>query len=397
MVSEDEEFSVNYHLINYRIRNDAFANLKSGPTSPVAQIEPIFLLIQAKYRQEAGQPLKPSKGEALTNSLLEGSVIQEKVRAFRKVLRKEPSGKLTPSWWCGFLRRNAECLQSLKGHWLHNARLEGLTFMTTLTQCSYELAYKQMVDAGIAEHLPLITSSTGLTRNVIESQDEGSCCGHKYTIKLTHPDWCLYGDEVENKHRAQDDEGHIGGQTCLSFGGERVNLTSSKTQGHFAAMGLTAGTGEPVMCIVIFAEAKLDTLTRLGYDHKAKIPHGKDKMLQENMGPGKTLPGAPTSCFFFRGKEVPALVAMRTKKGSMTSEVLALVPQWLDHYLGAYKRVEGRPIPFGLFDTHDTRLQVTFLLEKANKQENARPAHVENMHKAPQRHLKVAGRGFKTT
>jgi hypothetical protein len=68
-------------------------NLKRGPTSPALQIEQI-LLIQAKYRQEAGQPLKPSEGIALANSLLEGSVIQEKVRDFQKVLGKEPSGEL---------------------------------------------------------------------------------------------------------------------------------------------------------------------------------------------------------------------------------------------------------------------------------------------------------------
>jgi hypothetical protein len=97
-----------------------------------------------------------------------------------------------------------------------------------------------------------------------------------------------------------------------------VYLTSSKTQGRFTAMlGFTAGTGEPVMCIVIFAAAKLDTLARLGYDHQANIPYDKHKTLQENTGPGKALvPGVPTC--FFRGKEVPALVAMTKKKGSIT-------------------------------------------------------------------------------
>jgi hypothetical protein len=72
----------------------------------------------------------------------------------------------------------------------------------------------------------------------------------------------------------------------------------------------------------------------------------------------------------FRGKEIPALVAMSTK-GSMTSEVLAMVLQRLDD-LGVYERVEGGPIPFELFNAHATRLQVPFL-EKANKKMHARP------------------------
>jgi hypothetical protein len=70
-------------------------------------------------------------------------------------------------------------------------------------------------------------------------------------------------DEV-GTDTAQDDDRHIGGQTYLSFGGERGNLTSSKTRGRFTAMGLTVGTGEPIMCIIIFAAAELDTLARLG-------------------------------------------------------------------------------------------------------------------------------------
>jgi hypothetical protein len=56
----------------------------------------------------------------------------------------------------------------------------------------------------------------------------------------------------------------------------------------------------------------------------------------------------------------------------MTSEVLALVLQQLDD-LGVYKRVEGRPIPFGLFDAHDTRLQEVPFLEKANKKMHGQP------------------------
>jgi hypothetical protein len=133
-------------------------------------------------------------------------------------------------------------------------------------------------------------------------------------------------------------------------------------------MGLTAGTDEPIMCIIIFAAAELGTLARLGYDHQSEIPYDKDKTLQENMGPGKALPRAPTC--MFRGKEIPALVAMSTK-GSMTAEVLAMVLQRLDD-LGVYERAEGGPIPFGLFDAHDSRLQLPFL-EKANKKMHGRP------------------------
>jgi hypothetical protein len=78
--------------------------------------------------------------------------------------------------------------------------------------------------------------------------------------------------------------------------------------------------------------------------------------------------GAPTCTF--RGKEIPALVAM-TKKGSMTSEILAKVPDRLDE-LDVFPRTEGGPLPFCLFDAHDSRLQVPFL-EKVNKKMFGKP------------------------
>jgi hypothetical protein len=130
---------VNMHTIRHRLRKDVLEKIKSGPKSPAAQIQPI-LLVQAKYRQEAGQPLKPSEGVAFANSMLEGSAIEEKVRGFQKTLRKPPTGKLTSSWWCGFLRYHAKCLQALKGNRLHNARLEDLTYDNI--DAMYELVHE---------------------------------------------------------------------------------------------------------------------------------------------------------------------------------------------------------------------------------------------------------------
>jgi hypothetical protein len=79
------------------------------------------------------------------------------------------------------------------------------------------------------------------------------------------------------------------------------------------------------------------------------------------MGRGKALPGAPTCTF--RGKEVPALVAM-TKKGSMTSEILAKVLDRLDELDVFPRSTEGGPLPFCFFDAHDSRLQVCLFLKR---------------------------------
>jgi len=122
-------------------------------------------------------------------------------------------------------------------------------------------------------------------------------------------------------------------------------------------MGLTAATGDPVMCIVIMAGNEVGVGEALGFDHQAVIPYDKNKSLEENSGPDKALPGLPTCVF--RGKEVPALLAV-TSKGSMTSKILARALERLDK-LGIYERTEDGPIPMVIFDGHDTRLQLPFL------------------------------------
>jgi hypothetical protein len=120
---DKDTFEVKKKTVASRIRSTTLTPARRGPKSPAAEIEPLLLTF-AKYRQEAGQPLKPSGGIMLATSLLEGSKVQETVKNFQRASRKEPTGRLSPMWWRGFLGQNKEVLCIAKGHRLHNARLE---------------------------------------------------------------------------------------------------------------------------------------------------------------------------------------------------------------------------------------------------------------------------------
>jgi hypothetical protein len=229
----------------------------------------------------------------------------------------------------------------------------------------YELVYKQIVEAGIGHHLPedqhYWVDKAG---KVVDTGEQAA--GKKCTIELTYPEWLLFGDEVETD-TAQDGDGHIGGQTYLSYGGRKIELTSSKASGRFTLMGLTAASGDPVMCIVIMAGKELGIAEALGYDHQAETPYDTTKDLGENCGKGKALPGLPTCNF--RGKEIPALL-VATPKGSMTSEILKTALKVIDD-LGIYERTEGGPVPMCIFDGHESRLQLPFL-QYVNQQKHGR-------------------------
>ena len=113
----------------------------------------------------------------------------------------------------------------------------------------------------------------------------------------------------------------------VSVSGQKIHLSSSKANGRVTVMGLTAATGEPVMCVCIFAGTTIDVNMAQGYDHLSEVKFDDTKSLEYNSGPGKALPGFPTCRF--RGKDVPALICA-TPKGSMTSEILKKMLEKLD-------------------------------------------------------------------
>ncbi len=191
------------------------------------------------------------------------------------------------------MQRQKKVLSSCKGSRKHNARQDWTTYDNIETM--YDLVYEQMVDAGIAHHLPEEEHySVDEAGKVVNSSEESA--GHKCKIKLTHPEWLLFGDEV-GTDTAQDEDGHIGGQTYLSYCGRKIELTSSKASGRFTLMGLTAASGDPVMCIVIMAGMELGIDQFLGFDHHVEILYDKINDLDENSGSGKALTGLPTCTF----------------------------------------------------------------------------------------------------
>jgi hypothetical protein len=135
---------------------------------------------------------------------------------------------------------------------------------------------------------------------------------------------------------------------------------SDTNGGRFVTViGLTTASGDPVMCIVIFAGKELTYEQQMGHDTWAGFDGEEGSIVKDNSGPGKAFLGART-CHFC-GKDVPAVVLACSPKGSITSNILREDFQYLDG-LGIYERVvPGGPSPLVLLDARDSRLQVPFL------------------------------------
>ena len=123
-------------------------------------------------------------------------------------------------------------------------------------------------------------------------------------------------------------------------------------------IGLTAFTGEPVICIIILQGKHRQPDIEAGVD--ILVPPIGDTsdpdFFANNYGPGKYMPGAPVCQF--NGKEIPAMIRWH-ESGSITSEILVDALKTLDN-LKVFPRNDGVS-PFLLLDGHSSRLQAPFL------------------------------------
>ena len=155
----------------------------------------------------------------------------------------------------------------------------------------YDRVYSVMVDAKVAT--PLDESEYYfITRSRSQAKIDEEAAGHHIKHRLSHPQYFLFGDEVGNDTNYMED-GNNGGQKYISVKGTITNLMLFKASGRFTLTGLTAATGDLVLCICILAAKSLSITDVKGFDYRASIPYDSIKTMEKNMGEVKALPGFP--------------------------------------------------------------------------------------------------------
>jgi len=193
----------------------------------------------------------------------------------------------------------------------------------------------------------------------MKSHQKEESYGQKCTIKITHPELCIVGDEVGG-NTSQKGDGHVGGKRFVGPKHCVSQLKSSKKDKKFTVVGLTALTGEPVMCVIIIEGTTRQVEVELGIDYSAPWTGSAEDndFIEQNTGHGKRFPGGPTCRF--RGKEVPCFVRFN-QSGGMSGEILLDVFKTMDHYkIFDDAQAEGKT-PFVLVDGHESRFYLPFV------------------------------------
>ena len=190
------------------------------------------------------------------------------------------------------MKRYQQVLDVTNGFKVSSTRTKGVTYANI--EKMYHLVYDQMVEAGVARWL-LPSEHYYVNEEGEKVESEKDSVGLKVEVEITHPEWILFGDEV-GTDISQKDDGNVGGQKFVAKKGSRANIKASHKDGRFTLIGLTAATGDPVMCIVIFAAEELTFEQRMGID--ICVPFNDAKTINEKSGGvGKSFPGGP-SCMF---------------------------------------------------------------------------------------------------
>ena len=251
----------------------------------------------AEQRQNANQPLTPSEGLAFVNSLLEknDSVVKKKLKELQKKHHGSSIGHATTGYGKGFMKRHKELLDSSTGERFAMNREEWCTYENL--DKMYTLLYARMVKAKIACWLPeeewYYINSNGDKC----SEDNPDRFGHQVKIELLHPEYLVFGDEL-GCNICQKDDKKKGSQRYVGRKGSRKKIKSGTKNQRLTVMGIMSGTGDPIMCVLIFAAQELTLEQRFGIDMKAlRAVNLESGGIMDNLGPGKAFPGGPTCNF----------------------------------------------------------------------------------------------------
>jgi hypothetical protein len=129
----------------------------------------------------------------------------------------------------------------------------------------YDVDYRNMVLPKIAVDLPekvfidangkVVENNEGLLYFDFNSNHPNSPLGLPCDSKLIHPEYLLFFDET-GCNTNQKKDGYFGGQKFACGKGMTPKQICSTRDRHFSVLGLTASTGDSVLCVVIFASEK---------------------------------------------------------------------------------------------------------------------------------------------
>lgn len=349
--------------------------LRNNPAAKKSQSVPILIEVESEIVEycvdlvKMGLPLLQEHVIDVATSLIRKKGMENLIIEFKRkkglYSDEYEQSLLGTKWFQGFQKRNFDTISSKSGHSVifvkrhYYLRVEHFKAM-------YDLVYESMVKAGIAEKIakPCLFDIDG---GRIAHTDREWAYGLPTRYKITRPGYILHVDEIGSKTRAKKQlnfYGHVDGQMfTLPVDGQMSETgTETEVEMKFSLYCFTSGSGEAVVCAVVFMSNKdivdIPLTVRWGIDTFKKLNEGETELelYERNCENGQAMQGGPVCNF--NGKDVPCFVAT-SPVGFLNSQILTDICTMLDD-IGVYDRSHG-VLPLLLMDGHNTTLDLPFL------------------------------------
>lgn len=338
-----------------------------GTVSPLDDLDKVLVPI-IEQMANIRQPMRRCEIIELANGLLSGTELQCKLVQWKtKHAPQHSSGKtdeqlgtIGSGYFDGFMKRYSHLSDSKKGRRFGCDRSEWSS--PEYLKQMYTHIYSLWVKAGVAHKV--IPSVFYTKEGKVVSAHHPDVYGEPSEIHVTNPSFILFGDET-GINTCMKEDGNRGGARYVVPRGSTPRLLASTSDHRATVLPITAASGQPVVCCIIFqSENNQDDVTGLW---KTRADITKDPILDangnvdadniSNYGPGKYFPSGPVCDF--EGKKVPCLT-FNSPKGSITAGILVKILEYMDA-IELFDRAGTGAEPFLVLDGHDSRLHPSFL------------------------------------
>ncbi len=189
----------------------------------------------------------------MTNSMVEGTGVEEKVHKGKKKHLKESKNDedggaplLSHKYGLNFMKwhlqlksKNSLCFDSLQDDWC--------TVWNIMEM--YEQMYEAMVSSNMAIKMenPVWLDKEN---NIVQSKEDAYNRQTKYFT--THPDYLIFVHGVGD-NTSQWNDGNAGGEKFIVDKDRCTAKKSSYQDSHFTLLGFTLANGEPLCCSIIYS------------------------------------------------------------------------------------------------------------------------------------------------
>jgi hypothetical protein len=267
-------------------------------------------------------------------------------------------------WYNNFMKRNKDKIKRQRLKVKDRQRLTYCTYPNF--KIMYETVYEDMVKCGIAKKLERDVL-VNLDGEIVTDANDSDGLPTKYII--TNPDLLVFVDETGNNTNQKSDPFRGNEKTIIPSNGDGFGLAGAVNDDHFTFLCFQSGSGEPIMCAIIFkSERKTGEIPqswKTGIDirklrNEAILPDSQNDVAQlyldnETLEDG-AIGGGPVCTF--RGKRIDCYCTC-SPNASITSAILTDLLRTIDKHQ-VYDRLQGTK-PLLLLDGHHSRMDLEFL------------------------------------